>query len=209
MIEIIDTTTMKIEELKKGKAQYNPRIMEPENMARLMNSLKKYGQMGNLIWNRRTKTLVSGHQRTDAGENLGWKVMRVDIIDVDEPTERALNITLNNPKMQGEWDNAKLLENMDFIIKLDSPDIKLEDTGFNQIEYEEIRLSVEDSSGAHDDVSFKHGSGIIKTLIIHDEEREREILERYIKWVKERFPGETISKAIYMDILERKILNDD
>lgn len=88
-------------------ADYNPRIMDKEAKKRLKDGLRKHGLVSTLTWNRRTGNLVGGHQRLeqlDALERSKDYTLDVCVIDVDEQEEAILNVQLNNPSMQGDWD---------------------------------------------------------------------------------------------------------
>ena len=92
-------------------ADYNPRVMDKEAKKRLKEGLKKHGLVSTLTWNRRTGNLVGGHQRLeqiDALEKNKDYSLDVCVIDVDEAEEAVLNVQLNNPSMQGDWDIDKL-----------------------------------------------------------------------------------------------------
>lgn len=94
-------------------AEYNPRIMDKEAKKRLREGLKKHGLVSAITWNKRTGNLVGGHQRLeqlDALEKNKDYSLDVCVIDVDEAEEAILNVQLNNPSMQGEWDIEKLAE---------------------------------------------------------------------------------------------------
>lgn len=59
------------------------------------------------MWNRRTGNLVGGHQRLSLLDELeGTDDYRLTVsrIDVDDAQERALNVVLNNPEAQGNYD---------------------------------------------------------------------------------------------------------
>lgn len=101
--------TIKREDIKN--ADYNPRIMDKEAKKRLKEGLKKHGLVSTLTWNKRTGNLVGGHQRLeqlDALERNKDYSLDVCVIDVDEAEEAILNVQLNNPSMQGDWDLEKL-----------------------------------------------------------------------------------------------------
>lgn len=92
-------------------AEYNPRIMDKEAKKRLKAGLEKHGLVSTLTWNKRTGNLVGGHQRLeqlDALEKNKDYSLDVCVIDVDEAEEAVLNVQLNNPSMQGDWDLDKL-----------------------------------------------------------------------------------------------------
>lgn len=92
-------------------AAYNPRIMDKEAKKRLKKGLQQHGLVSAITWNKRTGNLVGGHQRLeqlDALEKNKDYSLDVCVIDVDEKEEAILNVQLNNPSMQGDWDLDKL-----------------------------------------------------------------------------------------------------
>lgn len=92
-------------------APYNPRIMDEKAKKRLKKNIAKHGLVAALTWNKRTGNLVGGHQRLeqlDALEKSKDYELTVCVVDVDEKEEATLNVQLNNPSMQGEWDLDKL-----------------------------------------------------------------------------------------------------
>lgn len=92
-------------------AEYNPRVISEEAKKRLRKMIAKHGLIQPLVWNRRTGNLVAGHQRLEALDSLERSqdyALEVAIVDVSEREERILNVQLNNPSMQGEWDLDKL-----------------------------------------------------------------------------------------------------
>lgn len=108
-------------------ADYNPRVISDENRKTLKRGIKKFGLAGGIIVNRRTGyTVVSGHQRLSVLDELqkydpetheGDYTLRADIVDVDEASEQELNILLNNPNAQGQWDFdalAAIVPNIDY-----------------------------------------------------------------------------------------------
>lgn len=104
-----DTEIIKRDMIKN--ADYNPRLMDKEAKKRLKQNIAKHGLVSALTWNRRTGNLVGGHQRLeqlDALEKSKDYELTVCVVDVDEREEAALNVQLNNPSMQGDWDFDKL-----------------------------------------------------------------------------------------------------
>lgn len=104
-----DTETISRSDIKN--APYNPRIMDESSKKRLRENIAKHGLVAALTWNKRTGNLVGGHQRLeqlDALEKSKDYDLTVCVVDVDEREEAALNVQLNNPSMQGEWDLDKL-----------------------------------------------------------------------------------------------------
>ncbi len=123
-----DTETIHRSQIKN--APYNPRIMDKAAQKRLRNNIRKHGLVSALTWNRRTGNLVGGHQRLeqlDALEKSEDYDLTVCVVDVDEREEAALNVQLNNPSMQGDWDLDKLAQvSEDFDLSM------TDDLGFTQ-----------------------------------------------------------------------------
>ena len=104
-----DTETINRGDIKN--APYNPRIMDAKAKKRLRANISKHGLVASLTWNKRTGNLVGGHQRLEQLDSLEKSQdyeLTVNVIDVDEREEAELNVLLNNPSMQGEWDFDKL-----------------------------------------------------------------------------------------------------
>jgi len=97
-------------------ADYNPRSITDDALAGLGASVEQFGYLQDLVFNARTGTLVAGHQRLKVLLEQGFDEAEVTVVDLDEQQERALNVTLNNPRIQGDWtaDVVDLLEGMDF-----------------------------------------------------------------------------------------------
>lgn len=109
-------------------AEYNPRTIKDESRADLGRAIDKFGLVEPLVFNKRTGNLVGGHQRLkkiDKEEANDNYLLRVAVIDVDLKTEKELNIALNNPNIQGDYDLAKLGE------MFRSQDIDVASTGFS------------------------------------------------------------------------------
>jgi hypothetical protein len=104
-----ETETIKRSQIKN--AEYNPRYMDEKAKKRLRSALRSSGLVSALTWNKRTGNLVGEHQRLeqlDALEKSQDYDLTVCVVDVDERTEAKLNVQLNNPSMQGDWDTDKL-----------------------------------------------------------------------------------------------------
>jgi len=93
--------TKKLSELKP--AQYNPRQISDTAMAGLRASIERFGLVEPIVWNKQTGHIVGGHQRLKVLEEQGVKKTEVVVIDIAESEERALNVTLNNPGITGEF----------------------------------------------------------------------------------------------------------
>ena len=89
-------------------ADYNPRVISDEAMAGLSESIDRFGLVQPIVWNERTGNIVGGHQRHKHLVATGVTETDVVIVDLDESEEVALNVALNNPQIQGEWDTDKI-----------------------------------------------------------------------------------------------------
>lgn len=132
---------MRIKDLKD--AHYNPRRISKDALSGLKASLKNFGDISGVVFNRRTGNLVAGHQRVRAlreehGDDLeifqeGYEGhiklpdgshVRVRFVDWDEATEKAANVTANNPYVQGEWTIE--LDDLVSDIQLELPELAAE-----------------------------------------------------------------------------------
>lgn len=92
-------------------AEYNPRVtLQPgdEEYETIKRSIEKYGLVQPIVWNRRTNTVVGGHQRLRVLSDMGIQEADVSVVDLDSIAEKQLNIALN--KVEGKWDDRKLSE---------------------------------------------------------------------------------------------------
>lgn len=108
-------------------APYNPRTISEEAAKGLRASIRRFGLVQPIVWNSRTKHVVGGHQRIDALKSLGKTEAQVVVVDLPESEEKALNITLNNPMIAGEFTD-------------DLQAILAELSAMPDLEFEELRL---------------------------------------------------------------------
>ena len=125
-IETLDRSAIKTDD-------YNPRTISGHAQRQLKGVLKDVGLLQPLIWNKRTGTLVSGHQRLASLDALERYVpdgkksysLQVAVVDLDEKEERRMNVFLNNQSVMGEFNLDKLADlQADF-------DISAVDMGFS------------------------------------------------------------------------------
>lgn len=102
----------------------NPRKISKEALAGLQASMDKFGDLSGITFNVRTKHVVAGHQRLDGmrkkygdlpireeGDRAwielpGGKRFYLRLVDWDQDTERAANITANNTAIAGTFTDA-------------------------------------------------------------------------------------------------------
>lgn len=180
-------------------ADYNPRQMTKAAEQALRKGLREHGLVSAITWNRRTGNIVGGHQRLkqlDALERSDDYELTVCVIDVDEREEAKLNVQLNNPSMQGEFDFDKLAD------MADQFDLDFDDMGFtatdvdimfdgddrfsNLFETEEVRDAKADISAVRE--ARQHGREVMKeknninwyTVVVFESEDERDAFMRSI-----------------------------
>jgi len=137
---------IKLTDLKT--APYNPRQISKGNFKRLCESIENFSDTKStqgefrlvdpIIINKKSMTVVGGHQRIAALQELGQDfVVKEDVvfINVEPKREKALNIALNNQNMAGDWDFPKL---KDVIVDLDDGEFDMTMTGFHEDELREM-----------------------------------------------------------------------
>ena len=94
---------LKLNKIKQ--AEYNPRVISPEAMAGLKESINRFGCVEPIIVNVRSgrNVIVGGHQRYEALVSQGVTECVCVTVDLSIKEEKALNLTLNNPAIQGEF----------------------------------------------------------------------------------------------------------
>lgn len=128
-------------------AEYNPRNLTTEEFDGLVESLKTFGLVEPIVVNK-DFTVIGGHQRIRAWKHLGNEEIEVNVIDLDKKLEKALNVTLNNPHVQGTFDDLKLQELLNEIHTLENFEAlrldKLYSLDLSEVEEDEPDLSVSD-----------------------------------------------------------------
>lgn len=197
--------TLKRSELKG--AEYNPRIIDKEAKKRLKEGLKKHGLVSPITYNKRTGNIVSGHQRIsqlDALEKNQDYELDVWVIDVDEAEEAVLNVQLNNPSMQGDWDLDKLafmteefgvnFDDMGFS-KLDVDFMFDGDDRFTELfetpEAEEVKTGLAEVKEARakskERMEEKNNINFYSVIVFEDEEAKKEFYRKINVPISEEF----------------------
>ena len=84
-------------------ASYNPRAISAGALAGLTASVRRFGLVQPIVWNKATKRVVGGHQRLKALTAEGETEADIVVVDLPEAEEKALNIALNNPFIEGQF----------------------------------------------------------------------------------------------------------
>lgn len=117
-------------------ADYNPRKDlkpgDPE-YEKLKRSIEQFGYVDPVIWNKRTGSVVGGHQRLKVLKDSGITELECVVVDLPLEKEKALNIALN--KISGDWDKEKLAL---LITDLQGTDLDVSLTGFDTEELDDL-----------------------------------------------------------------------
>ena len=191
-----EIVTMKRSQIKP--ADYNPRTISAEQKKELKKSIRLYGVVGGMIVNKQTGfTLVGGHQKLLILDELNKYpdndyTLRLEVVDIDEKTEKEMNLMLNNPNSQGDWDYDMLREMIP------------------EIDYKNAGLSAEDLSLIGIDFEFQtetenYIADALDDLVVPIEEKreaEREIAntkKEEVKAMKQKIKDDAEDKAREMD----------
>lgn len=154
---------MKIKDLKENPK--NPRTSSKEKLDMLEKAMEEFGDLGCIVFNRRSGHLVGGHQRvrkipksteivvdqkypepTLVGTVLEGhfryknEVFKYREVDWDEAKEKAATIAAN--KGFADWNLTLLTEHL---LELDSLNIDMDITGFSSKEIENLMAPEKDS----------------------------------------------------------------
>ena len=122
----------------------NPRRIGEKEYAALSRSLSRFGYVEPLVWNKRTGNIVGGHQRYRWLVEQGETEADVIIVDFDEKDELAANLTLNNPAVEGDWDEPV----SDLLRQMEEMDLDM----FMELGMDDLRKSVTPKAQGQPDV---------------------------------------------------------
>jgi hypothetical protein len=163
---------MKITDLKP--ADYNPRQISDEQLERLRKSLREFGDLSGIVFNRQTGNIVGGHQRIKClpeGATISKKYLKepsrtgtvasgtIEIdgedytyrkVDWDIHKEKAANLAAN--KHGGDWDNKLLIPLLKELS--DTGTIDMDITGFDRRELESMFENLNEDLSSKDDLNI-------------------------------------------------------
>lgn len=116
-------------------AENNPRVISNRNFQGLLHSMQRFGQVEPIVWNEKTGRIVGGHQRHRALVEMGVKEALVLVVSMTPEEELAANLTLNNPTIEGEFDEPI----NDLLSQLKGNDSSL----FKDLNFETLQKSLE------------------------------------------------------------------
>lgn len=181
-------------------ADYNPRTMGEEEYKSLKRSIKKFGLVGHLILNKRTNTIVQGHQsvrvldelqKYDPKTKKNDYLLRFEVVDMDVKTEKAFNVILNNRNLQGEYDYDKLGEIF--------ADVDYKDAGFTDADMSAMGLDylfkTEEEENLADALSDLTKEAEEEDQAVREENKAKRDMERAAKVAHMKQVKEEVKKA--------------
>ncbi|MCE5185099.1 MAG: ParB N-terminal domain-containing protein [Planctomycetaceae bacterium] len=90
------------------EAPYNPRVISDGALEGLSFSIQQFGCVEPIIVNVRDgrNIIIGGHQRRKVLAAHGVDECLCVVVDLDEKQEKVLNLSLNNPEIQGQFIEA-------------------------------------------------------------------------------------------------------
>jgi DNA modification methylase len=143
----METEAIKISDLKS--ANYNPRVMDDNEMEKLVSSIVAFGFVEPVIANRhpgRENIIIGGHQRVAAAQKLGIAKVPVVYVDLDIEKEKLLNLALN--RISGRWDEEKLAD----VLKSIENEAERALAGFDSAEIDDLLRGINDQQKEDFDV---------------------------------------------------------
>jgi DNA modification methylase len=141
----VDITEVPTRDLASMAAPYNPRTISDHDLEALRRSLRFFGTVEPVVVNKRSGCIVGGHQRVRAALAEEIESLPVVYVDLDEPSERQLNLALN--RIHGTWDEERLAA---LLQELAAAGADLELTGFESDEINQILASLGPTEGLTD-----------------------------------------------------------
>ena len=120
-------------------ADYNPRQISDEELAKLANSMEAFGVVEPIVVNKfegREDVVIGGHQRLRVALWKKHELVPTIEVNLSPDKEKALNLALN--KISGNWDNEKLKVVLNDLKKID--DNLFDITGFVDKELKEMEF---------------------------------------------------------------------
>jgi len=113
----------------------NPRIISPSALKGLKASIGRFGLVELIVWNEKTKHIVSGHQRYAILMQQGVTEVPMVVVNLSPEDELAASLTMNNVKIEGEFDEPI----MELISQVEgsAPDL------FQAVRMDELKASLE------------------------------------------------------------------
>ena len=180
----------------------NARIISAKAQAGLKSSTKKFGDLSGIVFNDLSGELVAGHQRVRVLRRAGAKEwiresatagyilhpetserFNIRIVEWDDVTARAANLTANNPEISGEYTDEAIDQIRDLEAELgdDFQDLAFGDLAAQlEKDLRKASRSLGDDDGAEDE-SGDVTDAFMVIIECSSEKHQREMIERFGK----------------------------
>lgn len=177
----------------------NPRTHSPEQIAKIAESLTRFGQAQLIVIDDKGE-IIAGHGRLAAAESLGWNEVMVGIaVDWPEERKRAYRIADNKIGLESGWDNELLLEEFTY---LEEHGVELLDaTGFTNLEIDALSPLLAgadtEASGAPAEDPYP---GMVKFVFGDHEARvPQAVYDRFCEYMKNSREDDSVSIATILE----------
>lgn len=147
-------------------ATYNPRTIDEAALKGLGKSVERFGIVQEIVVNKNTMTVISGHQRLKVIKGK-YEAVPVVFVNLDETEEKALNIALNSKHLAGEFTDS--LQNI--LAELQSDDENL----FNDLRLDGLLEKIKDEESK----TLEYKSKFEVVIECDNEEHQQELYERF------------------------------
>lgn len=175
----------------------NPNTHSEEQIARIAQVIKHQGWRAPIVVSNQSGLVVTGHGRVEAGKLLGLEKVPVSYQDfANDADEKAHLLADNRLSELSELDNTKL---KDLIQELDTGEIDLAMTGFNNDEISALMTQYFQGDDLGDDPTAKleimKNTQLRQLLLIMEEAEFNEIIDK-LEALKEKHGYESNNDAI-------------
>jgi len=86
----------------------NPRMIGDKALSGLEHCMERFGYVEPIVWNEKTGHIIGGHQRYKTLVGSGVQESMMVVVSLEPEEEKAANAVLNNPKIEGTWNDSAL-----------------------------------------------------------------------------------------------------
>ena len=127
--------TKQVEDVSIALLKHHPRNANQGNVEAIKRSLVVNGWYGSVIVNQRTNHILAGNHRVMAARELGWDVVPVQYVNVDEKQELRILMADNRTTRLGQDDETKIA---DILAELALTDDGLDGTGYSSADLDAL-----------------------------------------------------------------------
>jgi ParB-like chromosome segregation protein Spo0J len=127
--------TGQVEEVGINLLKHHPRNANQGNVEAIKRSLAVNGWYGSVIVNKRTNHILAGNHRVMAARELGWEVVPVQYVNVDEKQELRILMADNRTTRLGQDDETKIA---DILSELALTEDGLDGTGYSSADLDAL-----------------------------------------------------------------------